>query len=62
MAKEKINNFIRGHFHGHLDFDLDKTLYFFTAGRFEISFIIKILKNLSDTSFPTKEETFSSNL
>lgn len=24
-----------GHFYGHLDFDLDKTLYFFTAGRYE---------------------------
>ncbi|KAJ3374300.1 glycogen synthase isoform 1 [Allomyces arbusculus] len=35
IAKEKINNFVRGHFYGHLDFDLDKTLYFFTAGRFE---------------------------
>ncbi|KAK6042968.1 starch synthase [Cooperia oncophora] len=37
MAKEKIHNFIRGHFHGHLDFDLDKTLYLFTAGRYEFS-------------------------
>ncbi|VDK86349.1 unnamed protein product [Litomosoides sigmodontis] len=27
LAKEKINNFIRGHFHGHYDFDLDKTIY-----------------------------------
>lgn len=35
--KEKINQFIRGHFHGHLDFDIDKTLYFFTAGRYEFS-------------------------
>ncbi|CAG9532144.1 unnamed protein product [Cercopithifilaria johnstoni] len=35
IAKEKINNFIRGHFHGHYDFDLDKTLYMFTAGRYE---------------------------
>merc|ERR1719510_2562020 len=34
-AKEKINQFIRGHFYGHFDFDLDKTLYFFTAGRYE---------------------------
>ena len=34
VAKEKIHQFIRGHFHGHLDFDLDKTLYFFTAGRY----------------------------
>lgn len=34
-AKEKITSFVRGHFLGHLDFDLDKTLYFFTAGRYE---------------------------
>jgi glycogen(starch) synthase len=33
--KEKIHNFIRGHFFGHCDFDLDNTLYFFTAGRYE---------------------------
>ena len=32
-CKEKINEFVRGHFHGHFDFDLDKTLYLFTAGR-----------------------------
>ncbi|XP_022647494.1 glycogen [starch] synthase, muscle-like isoform X1 [Varroa destructor] len=37
MAKEKIHNFVRGHFHGHYDFDLDKTLYFFIAGRYEFS-------------------------
>ncbi|XP_047737934.1 glycogen [starch] synthase [Hyalella azteca] len=35
IAKEKINDFVRGHFHGHMDFDLDKTLYFFIAGRYE---------------------------
>eukprot|EP00835_Amoeboradix_gromovi_P004539 NODE_359_length_10180_cov_0.431703.p1 type:complete len:648 gc:universal NODE_359_length_10180_cov_0.431703:8558-6615(-) len=35
QAKEKISNFVRGHFYGHLDFDLDNTLYFFTAGRYE---------------------------
>ncbi|EGD82861.1 glycogen synthase isoform 1 [Salpingoeca rosetta] len=35
-AKEKIHKFVRGHFYGHLDFDLDKTLYFFTAGRYEL--------------------------
>ncbi|XP_071809050.1 glycogen [starch] synthase, muscle-like [Asterias amurensis] len=34
-SKEKIHDFLRGHFHGHYDFDLDKTLYFFTAGRYE---------------------------
>lgn len=36
-SKEKINEFIRGHFYGNHDFDLDKTLYFFTAGRYEYS-------------------------
>lgn len=34
-SKEKINEFVRGHFYGHFDFDLDKTLYIFTAGRYE---------------------------
>ncbi|CAD7093823.1 unnamed protein product [Hermetia illucens] len=35
MAKDKIHEFIRGHFYGHMDFDLEKTLYFFIAGRYE---------------------------
>ncbi|KAL3232302.1 Glycogen [starch] synthase isoform 1 [Nakaseomyces bracarensis] len=35
MKKEKINDFVRGHFHGNFDFDLDNTLYFFIAGRYE---------------------------
>ena len=33
-CKDKIHEFVRGHFHGHFDFDLDKTLYMFTAGRY----------------------------
>ncbi|RKP18936.1 glycogen synthase [Rozella allomycis CSF55] len=33
--KEKIHDFVRGHFYGHFDFDLDNTLYFFSAGRYE---------------------------
>lgn len=37
QCKEKINRFVRGHFYGHYDFDLDKTLYFFIAGRYEFS-------------------------
>ncbi|CAH1396809.1 unnamed protein product [Nezara viridula] len=37
MAKDKIHEFVRGHFYGHYDFDLDKTLYFFTAGRYEFN-------------------------
>lgn len=35
LAKEKIHEFVRGHFYGHFDFDLDKTLYLFIAGRYE---------------------------
>jgi glycogen(starch) synthase len=34
-SKAKINEFVRGHFYGHYDFDLDNTLYMFTAGRYE---------------------------
>lgn len=37
MAKDKIHEFVRGHFFGHFDFNLDKTLYFFIAGRYEFS-------------------------
>lgn len=33
--KAKINDFVRGHFYGHNDFDPEKTIYFFTAGRYE---------------------------
>jgi len=37
LAKEKIHNFVRGHFYGHFDLDLDKTVYMFIAGRYEYS-------------------------
>lgn len=33
--KERINNFVMGHFFPSYSFDVDKTLYFFTSGRFE---------------------------
>ena len=33
--KEKITDFIRGHFYGQNDMDPENTLYFFTAGRYE---------------------------
>lgn len=33
--KEKINDFVIGHFFPSYKFDLDKTVYFFTSGRFE---------------------------
>ena len=35
VNKEKIMKFVHGHFHGHINFNLDKTLLFFTAGRYE---------------------------
>lgn len=35
--KARIQEFVRGHFYGHLDFNLEKTLYFFIAGRYEFS-------------------------
>ncbi|XP_041933836.1 glycogen [starch] synthase, liver [Alosa sapidissima] len=35
--KSRIQEFVRGHFYGHLDFNLEKTLYFFIAGRYEFS-------------------------
>ncbi|KAF8321343.1 glycogen synthase [Clavulina sp. PMI_390] len=34
-SKAKIDDFVRGHFYGHYDFDLNNTLYLFTAGRYE---------------------------
>ena len=37
QSKEKIHEFVRGHFYGHDDFDFDKTLYMFLAGRYEYS-------------------------
>ncbi|KAL8825991.1 MAG: hypothetical protein Q9191_004075, partial [Dirinaria sp. TL-2023a] len=33
--KEKIHDFVRGHFYGHNDFEPENTLYFFTSGRYE---------------------------
>ncbi|VDM74433.1 unnamed protein product [Strongylus vulgaris] len=52
IAKEKIHDFIRGHFYGNLNFDLDKTLYIFTAGRYEFTnkggdFFIEALARLN---------------
>ena len=34
-SKEQIHEFVQGHFFGSYSFDLDKTLYMFTAGRYE---------------------------
>uniref|UniRef100_A0A6I8N9Z0 Glycogen [starch] synthase n=1 Tax=Ornithorhynchus anatinus TaxID=9258 RepID=A0A6I8N9Z0_ORNAN len=37
LFKARIQDFVRGHFYGHLDFNLEKTLFFFIAGRYEFS-------------------------
>uniref|UniRef100_A0A674E314 Glycogen [starch] synthase n=1 Tax=Salmo trutta TaxID=8032 RepID=A0A674E314_SALTR len=37
QSKNRIQEFIRGHFYGHLDFNLDKCLFLFIAGRYEFS-------------------------
>jgi len=35
LYKENLNEFVMGHFFQSYSFDLDKTLYFFTSGRYE---------------------------
>jgi len=35
QIKEQIHNFVMGHFFQSYPFDLDKTIYFFTSGRYE---------------------------
>ncbi len=35
VYKEKIHDFVMGHFFQSYSFDLDKTVYFFTSGRYE---------------------------
>ncbi|KAI8636419.1 glycogen synthase [Parasitella parasitica] len=53
LNKEKINDFVRGHFYGHYDFDLNNTVYFFTAGRYEfrnkgVDMFVESLGRLND--------------
>uniref|UniRef100_A0A671VS87 Glycogen [starch] synthase n=1 Tax=Sparus aurata TaxID=8175 RepID=A0A671VS87_SPAAU len=37
QSKNRIQEFVRGHFYGHMDFNLDKCLFLFIAGRYEFS-------------------------
>ena len=51
--KNEINEFILGHFFNSTPFDLDKTLYFFTSGRYEFKnkgydITLKALQKLND--------------
>ncbi|KAI8884555.1 glycosyltransferase family 3 protein [Backusella circina FSU 941] len=62
LAKEKINDFVRGHFYGHYDFDLDNTVYFFTAGRYEyrnkgIDMFVESLARLNERLKAAKSNT-----
>ena len=43
QSKAKIEQFMQGHFYGHLDFDLDKTIYMF-SGR-----VFQALENLNQS-------------
>lgn len=54
VSKQKINDFVRGHFYGHYDFDLDNTLYFFTAGRYEYrnKGVDMLIESLARSSLP----------
>lgn len=62
-SKETIHEFVRGHFFGHYHFDLDNTLYFFTAGRYEYRnkgvdmFIESLASTLLAESMLTKDRT-----
>ncbi|KAH0617139.1 hypothetical protein JD844_028839 [Phrynosoma platyrhinos] len=71
-CKAKIQEFVRGHFYGHLDFNLERTLFFFIAGRYEFSnkgadmflealsrlnFLLRaVRKQLWDTAHSVKEK------
>lgn len=55
--KEKINHFVMGHFFPSYSFDLDKTLYFFTAGRYEFrnKGFDMVLESLAQLNWRLKE-------
>ncbi|OBZ81590.1 Glycogen [starch] synthase [Choanephora cucurbitarum] len=62
LNKEKINDFVRGHFYGHYDFDLENTVYFFTAGRYEfrnkgVDMFVEALGRLNDRMKAAKSNT-----
>jgi len=56
--KDVINEFVRGHFYGHLDWNLDKTVYFFTAGRHEYhnKGVDIFLEALADLNYQLKRD------
>lgn len=65
QSKAKINEFIRGHFYGHYDFDLENTLYVsYSHDSFSDTFLTVSLRcsPLDDTNTGTRVSTCSSNL
>lgn len=64
VSKQKINEFIRGHFYGHNDFDLDNTVYMFTAGRYEFrnKGVDMFIESLARTFCPTWRDIAKSDL
>ncbi|KAG0311740.1 glycogen synthase isoform 1 [Dissophora globulifera] len=62
VSKDRIHDFVRGHFYGHYDFDLENTLYFFTAGRYEyrnkgLDMFIESLQRLNEKLKATNSST-----
>ncbi|KAI7866406.1 glycogen synthase [Spinellus fusiger] len=62
MSKEKINDFVRGHFYGHYDFNLEDTVYMFTAGRYEyrnkgVDMFVESLERLNHRLRAAKSKT-----
>jgi hypothetical protein len=62
-AKAKINEFVRGHFYGHYDFDLENTLYVRTFVLFCMRSNLVLLRclRLDVTSIETREWICLSN-
>lgn len=58
QSKSVIRDFIHGHFSGHCDFDLEETLFFFTAGRFEFrnKGVDMLIESLARLNARLKEE------
>jgi hypothetical protein len=62
--KDRIHRFVRGHFFGNMDFDLDNTLYYFIGGRYEfqnkgIDMYIEALHMLNQRCVPLSVLTLS---
>lgn len=61
--KDKIQDFVRGHFYGH-NLDLDKTIYFFTAGRREYynKGVDLFIESMAELNFMLKRDNVDLNV